>query len=159
MKSIQFRYHVSLRITHPDIEPDEVTQALGLTPRSVKRKGDLVRHTWLAQLPQDVAARICNKHCWFHMFEPTSADEPLSSCTRSAVSRLQERRQFIDRVHNTGGRVEFAIYLFPPSGCDQPLDYSLITDLRELGIGLQISMYPREDYVNDATDVVGTPAA
>lgn len=49
--------------------------------------------------------------------------------------------------------MQFTVYLFPPSGHDQPLDYALITALRELGIGFQISFYPREDYLHDSTDV------
>jgi hypothetical protein len=152
MKSIPFRYHVSLRITHPDIDPDEVTRALGLTPRSIERKGEPIRHTWLARLPEEVAIRYRNKHGWFHMFEPATADEPLTSCMQTAVARLQERREFIERVHHTGGRVHFTAYLYPPSGPDEPFDYALITELRALRIGFQITMYPREDYVRDETD-------
>jgi len=158
MKPIQFRYHVSLSITHPEIEPEAVTAALGLTPTSVERKGE-VKHSWLAKLPEEVAERVLNKHRWFHMFQPASADEPLTSCMQSAITRLRERREFIERVHSTGGRVQFTVYLYPPSGRDQPFDYALITDLRELGIGFQITMYPREDYVRDTTDFAGEPAS
>jgi hypothetical protein len=158
MNAIHFRYHVSLRITHPDIEPEEITRELGLIPRTVDRKGDVVRRRWLTKLPEEVAARFRNKHRWFHMFEPGSPDESLTSCMRSAITRLQERREFVERVHNTGGRVQFTVYLYPPSGRDQPFDYALITALRELGLGFQIHFFPREDYLRVTTDIADKPA-
>ena len=154
MNSPQFRYRASLTITHPDIEPETVTDALGLTPKTVERKGDTA-HSFSARQ----SARVRNKHRWFHMFEPNVPDEPLTACMQAAITRLRERRDFIEQVHATGGRVHFSVYLYPPSGRDQPFDYALITDLRELGVGFQITMYPRMDYMSDPTDFADAPQA
>ena len=158
MDTTQFRYHVSLWITHPDIEPETVTDAMGLIPKKVERKGEVARRL-SERLPAELAKRVHAKHRWFHMFEPASPDEPLTACMQAAIARLRERRAFVEQVHATGGRVNLAVYLYPPSGRDQPFDYALITDLRELGIGFQITMYPRKDYVFDRTDFADAPPA
>lgn len=158
MNPPRFRYHVSLRITHPDIEPEAMTAALGLTPKKVEHKGEAARRLF-ERLPAEMAARVRNKHRWFHLFEPASPDEPLTACMRTAIARLREQRAFLAQVHATGGRVQFGVYLYPPGGRDEPFDYHLITELRELGVGFQITMYPRMDYLADPTDFADAPPA
>jgi hypothetical protein len=139
---VEFRYHVSLRISHPDLEPELITARLGLAPTSLERKGEK-KKTGYGTEKSPVREVVIERSVWFHMFEPVG-DGSLDACLLNAIAKLKAQEEFLQWIHSNGGRVRFSIVLYPPSSCEKPFDYELITELRQLGFGFQIEFANRD---------------
>jgi hypothetical protein len=138
-------FNVSLSISHPEVEPDYVTEKLGLTPRLAERKGERLKR--LPFLEGTRQAEILNrKSLWIHHFEPLS-EEPLDACLQRLIAKLQSEPELLNWILTTGGRIGVTVYLYPMSGRDQPFDYERINEIRSLRVSFDMEYFPNEDYV------------
>ena len=138
-------YKVSLSISHPEMEPDYMTEKLGLTPRLAERKGErLKRLPFLEGTPH---AEILNRDSlWIHHFELLS-EESLDACLQRLIAKLQGDAELLNWILTTGGRIGVTVYLYPMSGQDRPFDYGRINDFRRLCVSFHMQYFPNEDYV------------
>ena len=145
-----------LRIRHPDLDPDTVTEVLGLEPehqvragRSVARNGAERLHSesyWIAALTEDDfeeraesdwllgAAKLREARAlgMKFMMEATGYDFPIARW----LKRLDGRREFFQRIRSEGGSVTLVI---------QRTDHEYPVAIREslqrladLGIALEV---------------------
>jgi hypothetical protein len=141
-RSVGFRYHVSVRISHPDLEPELITARLGLAPTRLERKGEK-KKTGYGTEKSPVREVMLERSEWFHMFEPVG-DGSLDACLMNAIAKLKAQEEFLQWIHSNGGRVRICVILYPPRTCEKPFDYDLITELRRLGFGFRIEFHDRD---------------
>jgi hypothetical protein len=136
-----YTYAISLRISHPNIEPLEITNALGLEP---------VR-TWKAGTPRQTPKGtplegIYRETYWYtrlipggeHPSEGTSLEDYLDHFAQ----QLARHRDFFARVREEGGRVELFIGTYGARNYGFEFSPSLLTAIGVLGLSLSFDVYP-----------------
>jgi hypothetical protein len=141
-------YTVSLSVSHPEMEPDYVTEKLGMTPRLAERKGERLKR--LPFFEGTRHAEIINRNSlWIHDFQPLS-EESLDACLQRLIAKLQGDVELLNWIRTTGGRVSVTVSLFPLSRGDRLFEYEGINVFRKLGVNFSMEYYPNEDYIGPA---------
>lgn len=130
-----FKYDISLRVWHPTLDPDYLSQYLGLTAsrkwkageRRMTPKGDILKGTYE------------ETYCVFSM-EHTSSDE-LVDVVEKMTEKLSVYKTFICDISKSGGKVEYFIGWYSSGNSGQEFSARLIKDLADLDIGLSFDFY------------------
>ena len=139
MQHIARSFKVSLSVTHPDMDPAEISTALDLAPERATRAGD-PRTT-----PKgDPLSGAYNFSCWTHQFDVERASE-LGVVLESLAERLQRHQQFFHRVVQDGGSVELFCGVFAAGNWDEILSHSLMGELAALQVDLRLDVYPKDN--------------
>ena len=115
-----FRYAVSLRIWHPQIDASAVSDTLGLAP---KRTSPSVPSFWT------------------HAYE-VPQDNECAAFIYSAASALRQHTDFFKRVRASGGRAEFFVGWFGDKNFGDSFSHATLSVLAELQIDLSFDVYP-----------------
>src|SRR6186997_1751192 len=99
MEHIARSFKVSLTVTHPDIDPAEISTALGLAPKRATRAG-APRTT----PKSDALGGAYEFSFWSHQFDVERASE-LAVVLEGLVGRLQRHQEFFHRIVRDGGSV------------------------------------------------------
>lgn len=126
-------FQLSLRITHPSMDPHEISIALGLEP-DVKHKVGERRKT-----PKGTILEGAYLHSYWSC--RLQKDERLSNLISSANKILIEKLPFLTRLTETGGRLEYFIGCFVPPHVGDTLDSKLLKDCACLNVNLSFDMY------------------
>jgi len=140
MEHIARSFKVSLSITHPCIDPAEISAVLELTPERTTRSG-APRTTPKGEL----LAGAYQFSCWTHQFDVKEASE-LGPVLEDLVQRLQRHQQFFCRVVQDGGSVELFCGVFAAGNWDEVLSHSLMGKLVALQIDLRLDVYPKTNH-------------
>jgi len=155
-KSIEPTFQLFLRIKHPALDPDVVTEAIGLQPehavkagRSVSRSGVERLHSesyWIASLrtlsdedtePSDpLLARMTLSQAQSLMKRFLADASGCDSFILLWLRRLGEQQALLKRINDEGGSVTLVIQR---ADHDRPVSVrQSLQRLAELGIGLEI---------------------
>ena len=139
MEHIARSFQVSLSISHPDIDPTEITTALGLPPRRATRAG-APRTT-----PRgDRLTGVYEFSCWTHEFDVEGASA-LCVVLEALATRLQRHQQFFHRVVREGVSVQLFCGIFAAGNWDEILPHTLMGQFASLQVDLRFDVYPKED--------------
>jgi hypothetical protein len=139
MQHIPRSFEVSLSVTHPDIDPAEISTALNLVPDRATRSG--VRRT----TPKGEAlAGAYEFSRWTHQFDVKGASE-LGFVLEGLVVRLQRHERFFCQVVREGGSVELFCGVFAAGNWDEILSHSLMGKLAALRVDLRLDVYPKDE--------------
>lgn len=138
MEHIPRSFAVSLIITHPTLDPDEISEATGLVPHRTTRagaarttsKGDVLKGTYAFS-------------CWTHQIDVTGATE-LASVLQDLVGQLSINESFFHRVVREGGAIELFCGVLAGGNWDEALSHALMGRLSTLQIDLRLDVYPRD---------------
>jgi hypothetical protein len=131
-----YTYKVSLRISHPTMDPRAITDTLNLQPRTVHRVGEL-RTTPTGTL---LEGRY-DRSYWSSPFTPPD-DSDVGEFLGRTVESLRQHRSFFRHIRDTGGDVELFIGLFADGvNIGATLAHDLLAALGELGIDLGLDIY------------------
>ena len=139
MQHIARSFEVSLSVTHPDMDPREISTALDLAPKRATRAG--TPRTTPRGDPLEGAYEFS---CWTHQFDLEGASE-LGVVLEGMVERLQRHQQFFHRVVRDGGSVELFCGVFAAGNWDEVLSHSLLGKVAALQIDLRLDVYPKDD--------------
>ena len=136
-----YEFTVSLRIYHPNIDPDSITSKLGKTPKFAWRAGEPA----ITPKGQELeGSRKTSYRC-----AELSGGEPLYSgdieierFVLDSLSELSEFENFFSEILTSGGKVECFVGLFGDRNLGILLDSNLIAELSELGVELALDYYP-----------------
>ncbi len=123
-----YTFEVSLRIWHPEIGPEEVSDGLGLSPttswKSGTRVNDRLREStyWTTRLP--------------HLEEVT-----LARFLVSVVDELIAHASFLERLVGTGGRCELFVGLFLQKNTGEVLPSEVLRGLGVANVDLALDIY------------------
>lgn len=134
------KYKVALRVTHPSMDPDDISKRLGLNP-SRKWKAGSRRTT-----PAGRQLTGINKetYCVFDLDEKSGDDLESTLCTLTKQFRSFE--SFLKKIRATGGSIEYFIGLFVKRNTGVALDGSLMAQLANLGIDLSFDIYESQHF-------------
>ncbi len=137
-----YRYSVSLRISHPTINPDTITVKLGiqpfrkwmageprLTPKGQTLKGINKGTYWVAELHKEKSL--------------LSRKMALEDFLAEQLARFKPMRKYFGHIRKTGGRIEFFVGLFCDKNMGAEFPSSLLETTGKLGIDLSLDIYPR----------------
>ena len=138
-----YSYSVSLRISHPRMDPGALTKLLGLRPSNAWKVGE-PRRTPTGQSLKGVnresfwTARLINKRY------ATTPGRSLEVSLASEIRRLQKHRTLFRRIQRTGGRTELFVGIFGQNGFNfgGELDTALLAGFTKLGLSLGLDIYP-----------------
>jgi hypothetical protein len=143
MAHISRSFAVSLSICHPDIDPAEVTKAIGLVPTKVSRCGEPRKTPKGERLEGTYPFSF-----WSHSFDVSGAVE-LGQILEELTVRFRGYEQFFQRMVRENGSVELFCGVFVDGNWDEVLSHRLMRLLADLHIDLRLDVYPKSDG-NDA---------
>jgi hypothetical protein len=138
MEHIARSFSVSLAITHPDIDPAEITKTVGLMPERTTR----ARTPRTTPKGKELGGAY-KFSCWSHKFDVGGASE-LGIVLHDLVERLQSHAPFFHRVVQGGGAVELFCGVLAAGNWDEILSHELLGKLAALQIDLRLDVYPKE---------------
>ncbi|MDR2880415.1 MAG: hypothetical protein LBV29_00735 [Azoarcus sp.] len=126
-------FRVAIRITHPEILPELITQQIGREPDVEKAVGGQ-RVT-----PKGTVLPGLNNESYWFLRGPESDDLP--HLIDWANSVMQGAVPFVQKLLSTGGRLEYFIGCFIKEQLGTSLEPSLIAKCADLGVTLVFDMY------------------
>ncbi|MDF3832518.1 DUF4279 domain-containing protein [Cupriavidus basilensis] len=137
----RYDFAVSLRLIHPTIDPEEITQALSLTPDRMYKAGTP------RQTPKGTPLEgVYRETYWYTQLVPEGERSSTVELLEEFLSGLSERFQpysdFFARVRAEGGRVELFIGTFGDRNYGFEFSPQLLGVLGTLGISLSFDVYP-----------------
>jgi hypothetical protein len=129
------RFVISLRITHPSMDPEDISTQLHLKA-SIKRKVGLRRTTPAGTL---LAGTNDATFCVFELDAKTRGH--LDTSLNALTKKLFRLKPFLQKIRSTGGSIEYFIGLFVKKNTGIMLGKSLMTQLVDLGIDLSLDIY------------------
>ena len=146
-----FHYKVSLRFSHPKMNPHKITKALGLSPM----------RSWMVGEPKTTPTGqrlkgINRETYWIARFggeeprysEKTDLTEQLSDMTK----KLRPVKEFMRAFVKSGGEIEIFIGLFCPQNSGIVIPWEILARLASLRIGVSFDYYPGEPWSTSADD-------
>ncbi len=129
------RYKISLRITHPSMDPEYISKQLSLKPFR-KWKAGSQRTT---PSGKRLTGTYKDTYCVFDLDEKIGDD--LESTLGTLTRKFYAHKHFLKKVQSTGGNIEYFIGLFVNKNTGLVLDRRLMIQLTELGIDLSFDIY------------------
>ena len=130
---------ITLIIIGDDLEPDEVTSALGWHPNQSWRRGENRRLT-----RRDGSARIfdsIHEQGGWKLWAPEDERElSLDDQFAAWMDRLQPRRQQLRDLHDRGWKTELNMFVATSESLDLPA--TCLTHLANSGVGVNLTFSP-----------------
>jgi hypothetical protein len=124
---------VAIRITHPEILPEAITQQFGRTP-DVERTAGAQRMT-----PKGMVLPGVNQESYWLLRGPESEDLPRLIDWANGV--IEGAAPFVHELLSSGGRLEYFIGCFVERQLGTSLEPPLIAKCAEFGATLVFDMY------------------
>lgn len=130
-----FRYDVTLRITHPAMDPQQICNGLGLRARLKQKVGEK------RQTPAGTPLSGVYKEtfCVFDLAPHQGCE--LERFIKRCNKRLESHRRFLNRISSTGGSVEYFIGMFLDSNHGMAFAPDVLAQLTKLQIRLSFDLY------------------
>jgi hypothetical protein len=133
-----FAYTISLRIRHPSLDPDSITQALGLEPQHAWRAGDARRDSagealegayresyWVGRLAQGAG---------------TAGQSSAEGALLNALAQLDRTRSFLEQLSAQGGHAELHVSLLAQENFRLDLSAPSLNLLARLGLAVVLEV-------------------
>jgi hypothetical protein len=136
-----YKYSVSLRVVHPTINPDSITNKLGLQPSRKWMAGE-VRSTTKGNKLEGINKETywtTRLHGGKSLFSRRMVLEDFLS---EQIARLKKEEKYFRHIRKTGGRMELFVGLFCDKNIGAEIPYSLLAAMGNLGIDLSLDIYP-----------------
>ena len=139
-----YEYKVSLRIIHPNIDPQIISNTLGIKPSRCWQAGTS-RATPSAKVLEGVnknsywTAQLSDGHALL------STDVPLEDYLLEKNNLLMEYSQFFNDLIETQGKAEYFIGIFADRNIGCEFSSKLLKSLSNLGLELSLDIYPNGD--------------
>jgi hypothetical protein len=137
------RYDVSLRFTHPEMDPEEICKEIEMDT-DIKWKAGAPRVLPKGTIPGGVSKHT---YCCFRL--KSSNEVSLEDFLKRQSSNLAKYKKFMQRFRKTGGVINYFISWWSGGDTGQTFDIELLNQLTELGIELGINVYCIEDEDED----------
>jgi hypothetical protein len=138
MEHIARRFLVSLSVTHPNIDPKEISKSLELAPKNMTRAG--APRTTPTGTPLEGSYEFS---CWTHELDVEGARE-LGVVLEELIERLRRHREFFHCIVREGGSVELFCGIFAAGNWDEILSHKLMGQFAALCVDLRLDVYPED---------------
>jgi hypothetical protein len=131
-------FTVMLRIRHPNIDPAEITQTLGLVPQHSWRAGETRRTAQGA--PLEGAYR---ESFWTAEFQELESGlkgvREIEAVLMTAVVQLRRSQAFLSKLHSESGTVELSVEIMGSRDFTLTLSPQLVSLLARAGVSLVLT--------------------
>ena len=123
-----FHFAVSLRISHPSMEPEVISKRLGLTPKTAWKVGD--------QWKNPCGPCTANKHRETYWSYPCLIPKELrlSDFLKVFLEQIEEHKGFFQEIRATNGSVELFVGWFSGSNSGDTFRCQLLEKLADLQV-------------------------
>lgn len=134
----EYKYNISLRVEHPEMDLGAVTDALGLSPKVLWKVGQPRQTPKGAPLPG-----IYTEGFWTaRLLEGASAEQGLGSALSQALELVAAGSSLFEEIAATGGRTEFFVgWFFDDGNSGDVLDHRLLAKMASMSIDLTFDVY------------------
>jgi hypothetical protein len=130
-----FSYSVSLRVRHPKLNPEVLTDTLRLEPM----------HTWTAGEPRrsQTGALLGGQHRDSYWSAPLPAETlgpnsmPLEAFVSQQLVQLSRHREFLNGLQGDGGEISMLIELSPVANAALTLSNAMARKLADLNMDIE----------------------
>ena len=129
---------ISLRIRHPNIDPDVITKKLGLAPDTIHRFNEDKTTPKGTKL-----AGVYKESYWSKKFD-NNENYSLSELIGSLNNKISDSFAFLKQITETGGTIEYFIGCFVRSHVGEVLDWKLLSQCVDLNINLAFDIYQEQ---------------
>lgn len=129
------RRSVALRVFHPNLAPERVTSALGLSPQQSWKAGDSRRTLKGEPLPG-----VYPSSYWCFR-RGLNEDAELDACLESWLRELGPHASLLQEIASSGGRVEFYVVWKYGAIPRDTLGRELLLAMATLGIDLSLEAF------------------
>ncbi len=137
-----YEFTVSLRLRHPSIDPNSITQSLGIEPQHTWKAGDSRRDPGGAALEG-----VYRESYWMGrlMDEPelSSAQVSVESVLLQKLAYLHRSHGFLEKLHAGGGVAELHVSLYARGAFRLELSEESLGQLSRLGLAVALEVHPR----------------
>jgi hypothetical protein len=137
-----YEYCVSLRVTHPSIDPNEISLQLGISPFRKWRAGEQRTST-----KGEILTGTHNDSFWggyTHTQKHLDSEvKPLEQHLQDIVEQLNSKRDYLQSIVQSGGYIECFIGIFSESNCSLSISQSIMSELAKSKIALGFDIYPK----------------
>jgi hypothetical protein len=141
-----YRYAISLRIRHPDADPERFTTQLGMEPS----------HAWRAGGPRMTPAGTplpgVHRETYWTSGSLERGGWPgrsLTAALKVLLDELEPQKFLFRSVCAEGGRVEFFIGWYFTRNSGDVVDAATLKRMGDLGIDLSLDLYPPDQSQTD----------
>ncbi len=134
----KFEYDVSLRITHPEMGPENICTKLGMNAWRKWKKGEQRKSSGGTKL-EGVNEYT---YCCFELKH--SKDQELVEFLKKCNEGFCKKKDVFEEIHLTGGNLEYFIGLYSDKNSGAIFDLELLTQLVELKIELSLDFYSHQ---------------
>jgi len=138
-----YEFTISLRIRHPEIDPDVITEALGLQPQ----------HSWKAGASRQTSTGGTGEHrdsYWMAklMDEPqlTTTQISIESVLVQTITQLRRAQAFLEKLHAEGAVSELSISLFARENFRLELTPETMTLMGRMGLAVAFEVQPHATF-------------
>jgi hypothetical protein len=134
-----YEFTISLRIRHPQIDPNKITEALSLQPQ----------HSWKAGASRQTSTGGGGEHrdsYWMArlMDEPllTTPEISFESVLVRTITQLRRAQAFLEQLHAEGAISELSISLFARKNFRLELSPDTMTLMGRMGLAVAFEVQP-----------------
>jgi hypothetical protein len=130
-----FNFKVSLRIVHPEMDPNEISKVLGLR----------AKYSWKAHTQkktpkgQPLEGLYDASYCSFDLENSNGIE--LSDFIKLCNIKFSSYKSFFNQIYSTGGELEYFIGWYSDENSGEIFDLELLEQLVELKIKLSFDFY------------------
>jgi hypothetical protein len=137
----EYEFTIALRVRHPTVEPEQITQALGLDPQHTWRAGEARRGPAGEPLEGTYRESYWMAHL---MAEPQYVSEPLSveRAMLQAIAKLRRSFQYLAELSAEGGVAELQVSIFAREAFKLELLAESLALLGRLGLDVVLDVQP-----------------
>jgi hypothetical protein len=130
------RYKIRLLIRHPTIDPDRITNTLGLTPQRSAMVGSVRKNPVGLVLPG-----LHTDSTWSHSIR-VDGNRRFFSDVVNLIDRLEPHKNFLIELEKTGGSISMVVDLPGDVNIGDVLSWSHMARLSAMRIRLSIEVFP-----------------
>lgn len=132
------RYEISLRIWHPTLTRNRISEGLTRESHAGWNVGDPRKS--IANLPITP-----HEHTYWTSRLTTGEVHPLNVALKEVCGTLQPYTEFLAEIRRTGGRAELFVGWFSTENLGETLSYLSLEAIANLGLDLALDIYSERD--------------
>jgi hypothetical protein len=142
MRETAFKFEISLRIVHPSIDPERITEVLGISPTRSFMAGSRRVTPRGKELPGHHKESF-----WLYRFAEKSVGDvgTLSVLIQEMNHRLMPMQDFLISLRDGGGRAEYFVGWFTDFNSGEVFDWTILEQCSRLKIDLSLDVYGNRD--------------
>lgn len=128
-------FSLFLMVKHPEADLSELARELSLPAKRVWKAGE----PRMTPTGLPLSGTYSNSHCGMEIRH--APDSSLTEAIEDFLDYLRPRRAVVDRLSNSGGRLDLMVYWYSPGNTGEEFPPALLRALADMNIALGLDIY------------------